>query len=99
MSLTSETTDIHRRTIGLGNMPFCVDVSFIETMREKPMKIHTDLNHSAARKHHADGKELPYTIDLPMSGDGIRIGIYGDDPLDTTEMFDEAITTQSSVKL
>ena len=26
-----------------------------------------------------------------MSGDGIRIGIYGDDPLDTTEKFDEAI--------
>ena len=68
-----------------------LDVSFIETVREKPMKIHTDLNHSAARKHHADGKELPYTIDLPMSGDGIRIGIYGDDPLDTTEKFDEAI--------
>ena len=68
-----------------------LDVSFIKIVREKPMKIHTDNNHSAARKHHNDGKELPYTIDLPMSGDGIRIGIYGDDPLDSTEKFDEAI--------
>ena len=68
-----------------------LDVSLLETVRENPMKIHTDLSHGAAKKHHTDRKELPYTIDLPMSGDGLRIGIYGDDPLGTTEMFDEAV--------
>ena len=54
--------------------------------------MHTDATDLAVWNNRPSGKELPWTLDLPMSGDGIRVAFYGMDPFGSRDTFAAAVS-------
>ena len=65
--------------------------SCLQTIIKWPQKMHTDTNDTGVRRYQSNKMELPWTLDLLISGDGICIGFYGEDPFELVESFNTAV--------